>query len=104
MAIRKGGQRRKTRHKLMKSARTRGKISMTRYLQNFNAGDKVILIADSSVHEGMYHPRFHGKEGQVLSQKGRCYYIQIRDGGKDKQIIVHPVHLTRIQHGQTTTA
>ncbi|MBI4441241.1 50S ribosomal protein L21e [Candidatus Woesearchaeota archaeon] len=104
MSARKGGTRRKSRHKLMKSFRTRGKISVTRYLREFTNGEQVVLLADSAVHEGLYHPRFHGKNGEVVGKQGRCYYIKITDGGKNKQILVHPIHLTKVTNGQTATA
>lgn len=105
MSARKGGSRRKSRHKLMKSSRSRGKLSLTRYLQEFTDGDDVLLIAESSVHEGLYHPRFHGKQGEVVGKQGSCYYIKITDGGKEKTLLVHPVHLSRVElHGKATIA
>ncbi len=104
MSARKGGTRRKTRHKLMKDCRCRGKVSVTRYLQEFSVGDNAVLYAESSVHEGLYHPRFHGKQGEITGKQGRCYYIKTTDGGKEKQILVHPVHLRKVTYGQTTAA
>lgn len=88
----------------MKAARTKGKVSVTHYLQQFAEGDPVVLFAESSVHEGLYHPRFHGKYGIVTGKQGKCYYVHIRDGGKEKKILVHPVHLNKVSHGQTTRA
>ena len=43
----------------------------------------------------MYFPRFHGKIGTVVSQKGRCYTVKIKDGNAEKTLIVHPVHLRK---------
>ncbi|MBW2992831.1 50S ribosomal protein L21e [Candidatus Woesearchaeota archaeon] len=96
MAQRIGGQRRKTRHKLQKKTRQKGKISITKYFQEFSKGDKVLLAAEPAVHTGMYNPRFHSKVGIIKSKRGNCYNIQIKDGGKEKTLIVHPVHLRRI--------
>ncbi len=95
MVQRIGGIRRKTRNKLKKAIRNKGKISITRYFQKFNKGDKVILCAEPAVQKGMYHPRFHGKPAIVKSMKGRCYTVDIMDGRKRKELIVHPVHLKR---------
>ena len=72
MGQRIGGSRRKTRHKFQKDTRKKGKISLTRYFQEFNAGDKVLLSLEPAVHEGMYHPRFHSKVGVVKSKSGKC--------------------------------
>lgn len=95
MAKKIGGFRRKTRSKLKKSHRQKGKISITRYFQEFKEGERVILKAEPSIHHGMYFPRYHGKSGTVKSRKGRCYEVLINDLGKEKTLIVHPVHLKR---------
>ena len=65
-------------------------------LQEFKIGDKVALKADSGVQKGMYFPRFHGKAGVVKGKKGKCYEVMIKDIGKEKTLIVHPVHLRRL--------
>ena len=95
MVKRIGGIRRKTRYKFRKEVRRRGKISLSRYLQSFNIGDKVTLNVEPAVQKGMYHPRFMGKSGIVKARRGRCYEITIRDFSKEKTLIVHPVHLRR---------
>ncbi len=96
MVTRKGGFRRKTRYKLRKQKRNRGKISLSNYFQSFNAGDRVSLCAEPAVQKGMYHPRFMGKSGVIKSKRGNCYEVTINDGGKEKMIIVHPVHLKMV--------
>jgi len=95
MATRIGGFRRKTRDKLAKPQKQKGKMSLTKFFQKFNEGDKVYLKADPAYQKGMYFPRFHGKVGVLKGKKGRCYEVQIKDFGKDKTLIVHPVHLQR---------
>lgn len=91
-----GGFRRKTRSIFTKSKREKGKISLTRYLQILNKGDIVQLSVESSIHKGVYHPMFHGKMGVIQNKKGKCYEVLITDGGKQKTLIVHPVHLKKI--------
>ena len=93
MGKRVGGFRRRTRHKLQKSIREKGKISVTRYLQKLEVGQRVLLKAEPAVHGGMYHPRFHAKTGIVKGKRGSCYIVEIDDQGKHKELIVHPVHL-----------
>ncbi len=96
MAKRIGGLRRKTRSKLKKGLGMGGKIRIRDYLQEFKNGENVRLLMESAVHAGMYHPRFYGKTGVVEERVGDCYKVLIRDGGKEKRLIVHPVHLKRI--------
>ncbi len=92
---RTGGLRRKTRHKLKKNVRTKGKISLRRFFQRFNEGDKVYLSAEPAVQKGLFHPRFHGKAGTIKSKQGTNYYVQIKDGNKTKTILAHPIHLKK---------
>jgi len=95
MVKRIGGFRRKTRYKLKKNIRGKGKLPIRKYLQEFDLQAKVILKAEPSVQKGMYVPRFHGKVGIVTGKKGKCYEVKISDGKKEKTLIVHPVHLIK---------
>ena len=97
MVQRVGGFRRKSRHKLSKNINDRGKISISRYLQKFNIGDRVNLSAEPAVQKGMYYPRFHGKTGQIKGKKGSCYEVLVKDGNKPKLLIIHPIHLIKCQ-------
>ena len=93
MVKRIGGFRRKTRHKLGKSSRERGKISLTRFLQTFKEGDMVQLGAEPAYHKGMYCMRYYGKVGFIKKKVGRCYNVEINDRGLKKLLIIHPVHI-----------
>lgn len=93
MAVRIGGSKRKSRHKLKKEIRRKGKISVSRFMQSFKAGQRVHLSIESSIHKGDYHTRFIGKTGIVKAARGRCYEVAINDKGKEKLLIIHPVHL-----------
>ena len=97
MAMRMGGNRRKTRHQMKKNVRERGKISIADYMQEFKEGDQVYLVAEPAVQKGVYFRRFHGRSGQVVGKQGKCYQILIDDLGMQKMVIVHPVHLKRGQ-------
>ena len=96
MVQRKGGFRRKTRSKLRRSPKEKGKISITRYFQKLKQGQKVVLYLNSAVHKGMFLPRFHGKIGTVKNMKGTCYRVSIKDGNKPKILIVHPIHMKKV--------
>ncbi len=90
-----GSFRRKTRGKLSKHYKKKGKLSIKNFFQEFKEGDKVILKAEPAYQKGLYYPRFHGKIGSIKSSRGECYIVEIKDGKKKKDIIVHPVHLKR---------
>ncbi|MDD5331464.1 MAG: 50S ribosomal protein L21e [Candidatus Nanoarchaeia archaeon] len=96
MVQRIGGFRRKTRSKLRKSVNEKGKISLKNFLQKFKEGDNVCLKAEPAYQKGMYYPRFHGKNGKVVGKQGDCYNVLIKDGKKEKNIVVHPIHLRRL--------
>jgi len=87
----------KSRNKLRKSIREPSRVRIRSFLQNFKEGDKVALKADSAYQKGMYHLRFHGKTGLVVGKSGDCYRIKIKDFEKEKTLIVHPVHLKKIE-------
>ncbi len=91
-----GGTRRKTSSVFTKPAKRKGKISAKRYLTEFSEGDRVSLGVEPAVHEGLYDPRFIGMTGIVSSRKGSCYEVKVRDMGKEKRVIVHPVHLKKV--------
>lgn len=95
MVQRIGGVRRKTRYKLKKSRKLKGKLSLGKYLEEYKPGDKVMLRADPIVQEGMFHPKFIGKTGTISKKTGSCYEIIIKDFRKEKKLIVHPVHMKR---------
>lgn len=95
MVDRVGGFRRNTRYKMRKNVRSRGKISLRRFLQTFEVGDRVRLAAEPAYQKGMYFPRFYGKVGTVTKKMGTCYEVAIADFTKKKTVVVHPVHLTK---------
>jgi len=95
MVRRKGKFRRKTRSKLRKRRKDRGKLSISKYFQKFKIGDRVYLKAEPAIQKGMYHPRYHGKSAKIINKKGNCYEVLINDQKKEKKLIVHPIHLKK---------
>lgn len=87
------GPRKKTRYKFRKDQRRRGILPVTSLIQKFEIGQKVHVICEPSIQKGMPHPRFHGRTGTVVGQRGRAWILEIRDGGKDKIVIARPQHL-----------
>jgi large subunit ribosomal protein L21e len=90
-----GGFRRRTRYKLSKNVRDKGKISLTKYFQEYNEGERVKLSLEPAVQKGVFHPRFNGKSGIVQRKEGECYEVMIRDIHKNKLLLVHPIHLSK---------
>ncbi len=96
MVTRIGTKQRKTRHKFKRNYRTKGKISISKYLQEFKEGEKVNLKINSNVVKGRFFPRFHGLTGTISGKmKGSCYEVIIKDGGKEKHLFIHPIHLKK---------
>jgi ribosomal protein L21E len=95
MVKRFDGARKRSRHKMKKCTKRKGKISTSAYFQQFKEGDKVALKAEPAYQKGMYPLRFHGRIGTVGNKSGRCYEVKVEDG-KMKTFIVHPVHLIKV--------
>ncbi len=95
MTQRIGGTRRKSRYKSKKPRREKGKLKTRKYLEEYKAGDKVLLKPEPFVQKGLFHLRFSGRSGIINRKTGRCYEVRIKDSAKEKKIIVHPVHLKR---------
>jgi len=89
------GYRRRTRNLRIRS-RDKGKIKIGRYLQKFKKGDFVSISIDPS-YQAIPHPRFKGRSGKVTGRQGRCYHVEIKDGGKKKKILIAPEHLTALK-------
>ena len=91
-----GGPQRKTRHKLKKDTRDKGKINIKSYLQGFKVGERVQLYADSTFQKGRFPLQFYGKIGVVTEKQGKSYIVKIRDQNAKKSFVVHPVHLKKV--------
>jgi large subunit ribosomal protein L21e len=96
MVQRTGGYRKKTRSKLRKRARDKGKVTVNRILQKFKVGDRVRISIEPAIQKGMPHPRFANKVATVVEKRGSGYMIEFMDGGKKKRLLSLPVHLSAI--------
>lgn len=96
MVQRIGTKQRKTRYKFKRHYKQKGKISLSKYFQEFQTGDKVNLKIESNVDLGRFFPRFHGLTGTITgSKRGSCYEVLIQDGHKEKKLFVHPIHMKK---------
>lgn len=79
-----------------KNIRQKGKISFTRYFQQFKPGDSVAVSVELSV-PFQYSKRLQGRTGKILEKRGASYYVEIADLGKAKRYNINPVHLKKIK-------
>jgi large subunit ribosomal protein L21e len=79
-----------------KPVRTRGKLQLSRYFQELNKGDFVAISREKSV-QSSFPERLQGITGIVEGRKGKVYMVKIKDGNKDKEILIGPIHLKKIK-------
>jgi ribosomal protein L21E len=96
MVTRTGRFRYKTRNKLQKRARDRGKLPINKILATFKLGDKVRIIQEPNQHSAMPHPRFKNVAGTVKKIMGTSYMVELKDLNKVKQVISKAVHLRKL--------
>lgn len=75
----------------------KGKISFTRYFQQFKSGEPVALVMDLSFVTS-FPKRMQGRSGQIVEKRGQAYVVAVKDGGMAKQFIVKPIHLKKLQN------
>ncbi|MEK6915360.1 MAG: 50S ribosomal protein L21e [Nanoarchaeota archaeon] len=80
-----------------KKIRSRGKISLTKYFQQFDEGDSVAVVRDLTVQSPGFPSRIQGRTGVVIEKRGTSYVILVKDFTRDKVYIVRPVHLKKIE-------
>ncbi|MDT7858900.1 MAG: 50S ribosomal protein L21e [Candidatus Aenigmarchaeota archaeon] len=85
------GFRVKTRKKLAREARYRPLI--TKFIQKFNIGEKVIIDQEPTSFKGMPFSRFKGMVGEIIEKRGRAYVVKVKVGKKIKKVISRPEHL-----------
>ena len=79
-----------------KPVRTRGKLQLSRYFQELNEGDFVAISREQSVPIN-FEKRFQGITGVVEGKRGKAYIVKIKDGNKEKNILLEPIHLKKIK-------
>ena len=87
------GYRSGARRLLTKEPTERGKIKLSKLLQEYQLGSRVVVKIDPSVQKGMPHRRYHGRIGTVTEKRGRSYVVTVSQGDTVKEIIVRPEHL-----------
>jgi large subunit ribosomal protein L21e len=92
MVVKSHGPHRRTREKFRRT----GRVSINKFIKQFNIGDRVVIDIESSSLSGMPFKRFQGLSGKVIEKRGRAYLIEIKDGNKAKTVITNPEHMKSI--------
>lgn len=79
-----------------KRIRRKGKISLTKYFQEFKAGDPVAVSQELSI-PFPYPKKLQGRTGRVIDKRGKHYYVEIKDINMKKRYVISPVHLIKIK-------
>jgi len=87
------GFRSRSRGTFTKEVRERGLPPITRFLREFEVGERVMVRIEPSDPHGQPHPRYQGRTCTVVARSGRAYRIAFLDGGKRKELIANPIHL-----------
>jgi len=69
--------------------------AITRFLQKFKKGQKVVIYPEPSSQKGMPFIRYKGRVGTVAGIRGKSYLVEIVDGKKKKTLISKPEHLRK---------
>ena len=62
-------------------------------LQEYNPGDRALIIIDPRQHKGLPHRRYHGKVGTVISAGRRAVTLNVKLGSKPKTLITRLDHI-----------
>jgi large subunit ribosomal protein L21e len=83
------GFRSRTRQKL-----SGGRFSIREALQEFKEGETVRVKINPAIHKGMPNPRFQGSIGTITGKRGKSFLVELKSGGKAKQVVSKPEHLS----------
>jgi ribosomal protein L21E len=79
-----------------KKIRTRGKLQLSRYFQEFKIGDKVSVIREPSVASS-FPKVLQGRTGTIEEKRGKAYVAVIKDQNQVKRYLIEPIHLKKIK-------
>jgi large subunit ribosomal protein L21e len=79
-----------------KPVRKRGKLQLSRYFQELKIGDFVAISREKTLAVN-FKKRLQGITGEVEEKRGRSWLIKIKDGNKEKRLLIEPIHLKKIK-------
>jgi len=80
--------------KSTKRSKKTKKLTVSDVSRKFKLGDKV-LLCPTHVVEARPPARYRGRHGKIIEIRGSNYVVEIKDGGKKKQIITSSVHIAQ---------
>jgi large subunit ribosomal protein L21e len=70
-------------------------LSAAAQLRSFSVGARVRIRVNPSVQRGKPNTlRFNNRTGVVAAKRGSCFEVKIKDGGKEKTLLLANAHLT----------
>jgi large subunit ribosomal protein L21e len=75
--------------------REKGKLKLSSYFKKIEEGERVSIVNDVGVRAS-FPKRLRGISGRVSGSRGKFKLVEIKDGGKDKTFIIHPIHLKKL--------
>ena len=78
-----------------KNPRKSGKVSFSAYFKELKVGDTVAVVREHSL-PFKYSTRMQGRTGKVIAKRGNAYEVEVKDLGRPKRYMIHPVHLHQV--------
>ena len=88
------GKRGKSRSKLRK--RKKDILTVNKLLTSSNEDDRVQIDIEPAMHSAMPSHKLQGLCGIVEGKEGKNCKITVKLGGKEKHLVVNPVHLKKL--------
>lgn len=79
-----------------KNIRARGKVSLSKYFQEFKEGQRVAVMKEQSIASS-FPERLQGCTGVIGGKKGKTYLVKIKTQNKEKEFLIEPIHLKKIE-------
>ena len=79
-----------------KPVRTRGKLQLSKYFQEFEKGDSVAVVVEPAV-QSSFPKTLQGRTGVIESKRGKVYVVKIKDQNKEKRFLIEAIHLKGIK-------
>lgn len=80
-----------------KPIKKRGNLQFSRYFQNLKKGDAVAVVKETAV-QFSFPERLQGRTGVVEGKQGKVVVVKIKDQNKEKEFLIEPIHLKKIEH------
>lgn len=78
--------------KRTRQTKRKRKTTVSEEVKKFRVGEKVVFKPKATTR-GRPHLRYRNRHGIIREQRGSSYVIEIKDGGKTKQLISRAIHL-----------